>query len=64
MLFVLEGGYEPTNIKEASESILHAIISKNKNWTTDESYFVFAANFFLNPCFLTYLGRLNLIHIM
>jgi hypothetical protein len=31
MLFVLEGGYEPTNIKEASESILHAIISKNKN---------------------------------
>ena len=31
MLCVLEGGYEPTNIKEASESILHAIISKNKN---------------------------------
>jgi acetoin utilization deacetylase AcuC-like enzyme len=31
ILFVLEGGYEPTNIKEASESILNAIIAKNKN---------------------------------
>ena len=30
LLFVLEGGYEPTNIKEASESILNTIISKNK----------------------------------
>ncbi len=28
LLFVLEGGYEPTNIKEASTSILNAIISK------------------------------------
>jgi acetoin utilization deacetylase AcuC-like enzyme len=33
LLFVLEGGYEPTNIKEASESILNAIISKNKKLT-------------------------------
>ena len=32
VLFVLEGGYEPTNIKRASESILNAMISKN---TTD-----------------------------
>ena len=30
ILFVLEGGYDPTNIKEASASILNAIISKNK----------------------------------
>lgn len=30
MLFVLEGGYEPKNIREASESILNAIISKNQ----------------------------------
>jgi len=33
LLFVLEGGYEPTNIKEASESILNVIISKNKKLT-------------------------------
>ena len=33
LLFVLEGGYEPTNIKEASESILNAIISKNQKLT-------------------------------
>ena len=32
VLFVLEGGYDPTNIKRASESILNAMISKN---TTD-----------------------------
>ena len=31
MMFVLEGGYEPINIKEASESILSAIISKHNN---------------------------------
>jgi acetoin utilization deacetylase AcuC-like enzyme len=29
LLFVLEGGYEPSNIKEASKSILNAIISQN-----------------------------------
>jgi acetoin utilization deacetylase AcuC-like enzyme len=29
ILFVLEGGYEPTNIKEASESIVNAMIYKN-----------------------------------
>ena len=31
MMFVLEGGYEPTNIKDASESILNAMISKHNN---------------------------------
>ena len=31
MMFVLEGGYEPTNIKDASESILNAMISKYNN---------------------------------
>ena len=31
MMFVLEGGYEPINITEASESILSAIISKHNN---------------------------------
>ena len=31
MMFVLEGGYEPKNITEASESILSTIISKNNN---------------------------------
>lgn len=35
LLFVLEGGYEPTNIKEASESILNAIISKKTKKLTD-----------------------------
>jgi acetoin utilization deacetylase AcuC-like enzyme len=31
MMFVLEGGYNPKNITEASESILTTIISKNNN---------------------------------
>ena len=31
MMFVLEGGYEPINIKDASESILNAMISKHNN---------------------------------
>jgi acetoin utilization deacetylase AcuC-like enzyme len=31
LMFVLEGGYEPTNIKDASESILNAMISNHNN---------------------------------
>jgi len=31
MMFVLEGGYEPTNIKDASESILNVMISNQNN---------------------------------
>jgi acetoin utilization deacetylase AcuC-like enzyme len=31
MMFVLEGGYEPTNIKDASESILNVMLSKHNN---------------------------------
>jgi acetoin utilization deacetylase AcuC-like enzyme len=31
MMYVLEGGYEPKNITEASERILSTIISKNNN---------------------------------